>query len=587
MSKDSPKRQVASEEKGGSQPLEELMARGIQLHELAVDGDHEASREAFRLFQEVCALNPNDNMARAYFGSSLTLLGRDGTDPQEQFANTLEGLRILDEAFEAEPDNTGIRILRAYVSYRLPELYFHRTSIAIEDFNYLISRYEKGDNEISQSLYWDLLYNLGCAYRNIGEEKKALATWRKLLSLDPDLEYYRRLRAEGVVEFADDPELQKEKKLLLQEGLRLHQLAEAGDPSAAQKAYELFQKAVAKYPEEFLFEAYCGSSLSLIGRWSTDGSTFFTNGIQGIRMVEKAVQKAPDDIRVRLVRANHSYRLPEAFFHRTATAITDFEYIVQRCEKGNDTLSPSEYQEILYKLGDSYSRLGMDQEAKSAWGKLLALDPDSKYREVIAKKLGEKKVEDLELAEAPQTLQDLVQEGVHLHYLGVEGSMQASEKACEFLKKAHEMDQTDPLIQAYYASSIGLVGRNSGQPSQMFSSAIQGLMTMKAAVQMDPDNPEIRLLRGYFCYHLPEAFFHVTRTAIEDFEFVRGWYKEATRDGRPGRLRYRTISSQQFSQLLYSLFLAYRRLSEKEKAEAVWRELLEYAPDAKCPGTNV
>ena len=53
----------------------------------------------------------------------------------------------------------------------------------------------------------------------------------------------------------------------------------------------------------------------------------FAHAIEGIEIIENAVRRDPENIELRKIRAQHSYRLPEAFFHRTAAAITDFEYL--------------------------------------------------------------------------------------------------------------------------------------------------------------------------------------------------------------------------------------------------------------------
>ncbi|MEW6065185.1 hypothetical protein P378_10940 [Desulforamulus profundi] len=121
----------------------------------------------------------------------------------------------------------------------------------------------------------------------------------------------------------------------------------------------------------------------MIGRDSTDHRELFSHAIKAMKNFDEAVNYSPDDIEIRLLRANHSLRLPEAFFCRTATAITDLEYLVERYQKDRGIFSIETYWQVLYDLGRAYERLGMEKECAAAWETLLSLNPDAKYRELI------------------------------------------------------------------------------------------------------------------------------------------------------------------------------------------------------------
>ena len=55
---------------------------------------------------------------------------------------------------------------------------------AIEDFSFLIDSDEQNKNKgISREFYYQLLFDLGMAYRNIGNETKAVSMWDKLQKL--------------------------------------------------------------------------------------------------------------------------------------------------------------------------------------------------------------------------------------------------------------------------------------------------------------------------------------------------------------------------------------------------------------------
>lgn len=152
------------------------------MHQKAVAGDKKAVNKAYELLEKVRQAAPQNNLVEAYYGSVLSLQGRDAIDPNDRFQKAVKGLKVLDGAVSKEPDNVEIRILRSLVCNRLPEMYFHRTASAVEDFQYLLSRYEKDHHLFTQEFYWKVLYELGVAYKKLGRHQEAQSVWRKLQS---------------------------------------------------------------------------------------------------------------------------------------------------------------------------------------------------------------------------------------------------------------------------------------------------------------------------------------------------------------------------------------------------------------------
>ena len=137
----------------GDQTFEQVMAKGVELHDLAVQGKAGAAQEALQWLDQARQMEPDNPEAQAYYGSALALVGRDSIDPQERFTKVLRGLRILDRTAAAYGELIPVRVLRAYVNYRLPEEYFHRAQIAIDDFRFLIDRYERDNTVFSEQFY--------------------------------------------------------------------------------------------------------------------------------------------------------------------------------------------------------------------------------------------------------------------------------------------------------------------------------------------------------------------------------------------------------------------------------------------------
>lgn len=165
----------------------------VKYHNLGVDGDKEAVKRAYDLAKKMYETDSKNHLAEAYYGSATSLLGRDAIDPGERMKLAMQGLKILDNAVLQDSQNIDIRVLRAYVSYRLPEMFFHRTFHAIDDFKYLVSRYEQGNSSIKQEFYWQLLYDLGLAYKTVNKTGDYEKTWRKLSDVSTDPKFHNLL----------------------------------------------------------------------------------------------------------------------------------------------------------------------------------------------------------------------------------------------------------------------------------------------------------------------------------------------------------------------------------------------------------
>lgn len=547
---------------------EDLVAKGVSLHDKARRGDPHATREAYELFKVAHQLDPDDASVRAYYGSALSLQGRDAVDPNEKVQKALRGLKLLDQAAQDDPDNITVRTLRAYVNYRVPEHFFNRTSVAVQDFTYLVKRYEDDPTVLARGSYWEILYHLGKAYQTLGEEDQARATWEKLIAAKPSQKYLRLLRAEGmdVGDIDEDAQTVQARVSLLEEGINLHDRGLDGEKAAALQGLELFEAAVEDYPDDALIKAYYGSSVSLVGRYADDANVMFASAIKGMKILDEAVKLAPENTRVRLVRAQHSMRLPELFFRRTGVAIVDLEFVRDRYAEGAADLTKQEWCDVLWMLGNAYFRLDIVEDAQATWNVLLHEDPDGNYKDSIAAKLAPVKAVVETKAIDPNDKGALLEEGIRLHDLGVQGNKTVVAKAHELIKRAFELDKDDPVARAYFGSITALAVQDSADTSETFSQVIQAMVHLNTAVKMDPDNEVARRLRGYLCFKLPESMFHLTKTAIEDFEFLRNAYQSKS-DGS---------AHPELSRILKHLASAYSRLGREDEAQAIIKELEGY-----------
>lgn len=166
----------------------------------------------------------------------------------------------------------------------------------------------------------------------------------------------------------------------LLDGIRIREQALTGDREAADRAVEFFERTLRECPDSPLITAYYADCLSLKGLYSRDPAEMFACTRKAMTVFDSAVNASPGDAAIRLMRARHCFRSPEAFFRRTATAINDFQHLARRFEQDPSIFPREIYWQVLYGLGEAYSRSGEKEKAQAAWSKLLeeSCDPVTK-----------------------------------------------------------------------------------------------------------------------------------------------------------------------------------------------------------------
>lgn len=166
-----------------------LLDEAIEHYGKAVKGDKEAAKTALELLKRIHLADTSNCRVEAYLGAATALQGRDILDPIQRFKLAMKGLKMLDHAVACEAGNIEFRRLRGQVCFKLPEMYFHRTATAIEDFSYMIAQYEENHNIFTADEYSKLLFDLGTAYQNLNRTEDANKIFSKLLSITDDPKY--------------------------------------------------------------------------------------------------------------------------------------------------------------------------------------------------------------------------------------------------------------------------------------------------------------------------------------------------------------------------------------------------------------
>jgi hypothetical protein len=138
-----------------------------------------------------------------------------------------------------------------------------------------------------------------------------------------------------------------------------------------------FEAQLRKAPTDYLAQAYLGSCHALRAKAGIWPPSRLSDLSKSKTLMDGSVAKAPNDPRVRAVRAIASYKVPKRF-NRRGIALSDFKKLIPVASGTSSSLLDNERQAILY-----YAYLTYSEEGKAEAIKLKAschkIAPNSKY----------------------------------------------------------------------------------------------------------------------------------------------------------------------------------------------------------------
>jgi tetratricopeptide (TPR) repeat protein len=161
---------------------------------------------------------------------------------------------------------------------------------------------------------------------------------------------------------------------LMKLGKIYHDQGVAGNDDAVDKGFTCLDKVLQIDPSNAIALAYRGSLWTLRARDAWWPFTKMKDVDKGIDEMDKAVDLAPDNITVRLVRGINSVQLP-SMFHRLPVALKDFEHML------NDSrftgFNPHLQSTIYCWAGIAYNSDGQTAKAKELLQRAVSVDPNS------------------------------------------------------------------------------------------------------------------------------------------------------------------------------------------------------------------
>ncbi|WP_235179278.1 tetratricopeptide repeat protein [Bacillus cihuensis] len=180
--------------------IEIFLKQVISLHKDALGGNKKAVQDMHQLLEQARSDYPGYPLLDAYYGITLLLIARDKTSPLSRLKGSKAGLKLLDGAVSAAPQDSRIRLLRGRAAYRLPEEHFHRAQTVIEDYTFLIDREMHEEGFLETEKYLQLIYELGEVYCRIGRNQAAIMCWKKLKNdtQDPDFLHLLKIKLKSL-----------------------------------------------------------------------------------------------------------------------------------------------------------------------------------------------------------------------------------------------------------------------------------------------------------------------------------------------------------------------------------------------------
>ncbi len=172
-------------------------------------------------------------------------------------------------------------------------------------------------------------------------------------------------------------------------GIAYHNLGAQNASGAAANAVRYLDQAKTLLPADAEVLAYFGSARTMVARDSWNPITKVSAVREGIKFLDMAASKDPDNVTVRFVRANNSLRLPK-FFNRARYAKTDLEHLLTLSSSGGEKarmFSPEMMAEIHFKLGEIYKGENEEELAKDQWAKAVEIAPTSEWGREARKRL--------------------------------------------------------------------------------------------------------------------------------------------------------------------------------------------------------
>jgi len=165
-----------------------------ELHDAGAEGDKEAVVECIALLQGILKKEPDNQLARVYLGSAMTLRSRDLAPGPGKLEALVEGGELMDAAVNADSTNARVRLVRAINNLKLPAI-FGRRERAYDDFAFLLRQVRSDKHNLNVPEQQAIYFFGGEALRMQRQKEAAVKAWQTGIALDDQSDLAKQMRA--------------------------------------------------------------------------------------------------------------------------------------------------------------------------------------------------------------------------------------------------------------------------------------------------------------------------------------------------------------------------------------------------------
>lgn len=166
--------------------------------------------------------------------------------------------------------------------------------------------------------------------------------------------------------------------LLVTAGERAHHLAGGGDDAVIPEGEAWLKQALELQPTNALARALLGSLTVIKARGEFWPNVQLRHVRAGNALLDEAVAAAPDDPRVRSLRAFNNAHQP-AFLGRKDIVRADLRWLWERIQAGTDGLDAHSRQEAALRSGEALAADRRPDEARAVWTAGIGYRPESDF----------------------------------------------------------------------------------------------------------------------------------------------------------------------------------------------------------------
>jgi tetratricopeptide (TPR) repeat protein len=291
------------------------------------------------------------------------------------------------------------------------------------------------------------------------------------------------------------------------------------------EAVKIMEKAVEEYPDNSSAYAYLGLYTGMQAGKTKDMTQAGQLAFKSFAQLDKAVSLDSLNPIARLNRGIMGVSVPE-FLGKLDNAVKDLEFIIKIHKKAPEKVSKEILVQAYNFLAEGYEKKDKIDKANLAWKKVIEIDPKSDLAEKAKRHLTDNLKTPTKAPEVKST--------EPIKYINPEELMKSGkshlekgecEKAVEVFKKLVEIEPKKVENYTYFAKALGCLAEkgydeNIYENTDYMSEIAFGVMnTLDKAIDLAPENPELRLLRGSIGVHMP-FFLGKLEQSMKDLNMV-------------------------------------------------------------------